>query len=81
MRCSECPKEYDNPKSLSNYRRWHNLSEYKLFQKSFSEKVKIFNVKIKRIPTVIIANMLGYTEEQFFESKPGTEEVPVVDFG
>ena len=47
----------------------------------FNEKVKIFNVKIKRIPTVIIANMLGYTQEQFFESKPGTEEVPVVDFG
>ena len=38
------------------------------------------NRKIKRIPTVIVANMFGYTEESFFESKPGTEDVPVVDF-
>lgn len=47
----------------------------------YNERVKVFNVKIKRIPTVIIANMFGFTAEQFFESKPGTEDVPVVDFG
>jgi len=47
----------------------------------YNEKVKVYNVKIKRIPTVIIANMFGFTEEAFFESKEGTEEVPVVDLG
>lgn len=47
----------------------------------YNEKVKVYNVKIKRIPTVIIANMFGFTEEPFFESKEGTEEVPVVDLG
>ena len=47
----------------------------------YNEKVKVYNVKIKRIPTVIIANMFGFTEEPFFESKEGTEDVPVVDLG
>ena len=47
----------------------------------YNEKVKVFNVKIKRIPTVIIANMLGFTEEPFFESQEGTEVVPIVDLG
>jgi len=47
----------------------------------YNERVKIFNVKIKKIPTVIIANMFGYTEEKFFEADAGTEVVPVVDFG
>jgi len=47
----------------------------------YNEKVKLYNVKIKRIPTVIIANMFGYTKEPFFESKEGTEDVPVVDLG
>lgn len=47
----------------------------------YNEKVKIFNVKIRKFPTVIIANMFGYEKEDFFESKPGTEDVPVVDFG
>ena len=47
----------------------------------YNEKVKIINVKIRKFPTVIIANMFGFEKEEFFESKPGTEDVPVVDFG
>ena len=46
----------------------------------YNDKVKIFNVKIRRIPTVIIANMLGLEKQPFFESQPGTENVPKVDF-
>ena len=47
----------------------------------YNEKVKIYNVKIKRIPTVIIANMFGFEKEEFFEADEGTDKVPVVDFG
>ena len=50
-------------------------------RKRYNDKVKIFNVKIKKIPTVIIANMFGYEKQPFFESQPGTENVPKVDFG
>ena len=47
----------------------------------YNDKVKVFNVKIRKIPTVIIANMLGLEKQPFFESQPGTEDVPKVDFG
>ena len=47
----------------------------------YNDKVKVFNVKIRRIPTVIIANMLGFEKQPFFESQPGTQDVPKVDFG
>jgi len=47
----------------------------------YNDKVKVFNVKIRKIPTVIIANMFGYEKQPFFESQPGTENVPKVDFG
>ncbi len=47
----------------------------------YNDKVKVFNVKIRKIPTVIIANMFGYEKQPFFESQPGTEDVPKVDFG
>ena len=47
----------------------------------YNDKVKIFNVKIRRIPTVIIANMFGYEKQPFFESQPGTQDAPKVDFG
>jgi len=46
----------------------------------YNDKVKVFNVKIRRIPTAIIANMFGYEAQPFFESQPGTENVPKVDF-
>jgi len=50
-------------------------------RKRYGDKVKVFNVKIRKIPTVIIANMFGYEKQPFFESQPGTEIVPKVDFG
>lgn len=46
----------------------------------YNEIVREFNIKIKRIPSVFIANMLGYTEKPYFEIEEGTEEVPEVDF-
>ena len=46
----------------------------------YNEAVKLYNVKIRRIPTVLIANMFGFEKEEFFEVEEGKEEVPVVDF-
>jgi LemA protein len=46
----------------------------------YNDKVKIYNVKIRKIPTVIIANMFGFEKEPFFEAKPGTEDTPKVSF-
>ena len=46
----------------------------------YNEKVKQYNVKIRRIPTVFIANMFGFEKESFFESDEGSEAAPVVDF-
>jgi len=45
----------------------------------YNEKVKIINIKIRKFPTIIIANMFGFEKKEFFESKPGTEDVPVLD--
>lgn len=46
----------------------------------YNEKVRVYNVKIRRIPTVLIANMFGFEAEQFFKADEGTEAVPTVDF-
>jgi LemA protein len=46
----------------------------------YNEKVKVFNVKIKKFPTVIIANLFGFDKEEFFEADEGSSKVPVVDF-
>ena len=46
----------------------------------YNDAVKAFNIKIKRIPSKWVANSLGYTEKEFFESDAGAETAPVVDF-
>ena len=47
----------------------------------YNEAVRKYNIKIKRIPTVIVARMFNYMPETYFEIEEGTEAVPEVTFG
>ncbi|MAG15816.1 LemA family protein [Candidatus Woesearchaeota archaeon] len=49
-------------------------------RKRYNDAVRAYNIKIKRIPTVFIANMFGFTSETYFDIEEGTEQVPVVEF-
>ncbi|MFH1427645.1 MAG: LemA family protein [Patescibacteria group bacterium] len=49
-------------------------------RKRYNDEVKNFNVLIKRIPTNIIAKMLGYTDKTYFEAVEGSENAPQVQF-
>ncbi len=40
----------------------------------------IYNIKIKRLPTNIVAGMFGYEKETYFEAEEGGEKVPEVRF-
>lgn len=46
----------------------------------YNEVVREYNIKIRRIPTVFIANMFGFTKKEFFEADEGTQTVPEVAF-
>ena len=46
----------------------------------YNEAVKNYNIRIKRIPSVFVAKMFGYSEKPFFNIAEGTEEVPAVNF-
>lgn len=46
----------------------------------YNEKVKDYNIKIKKMPTVIIANMFGFDSKLYFEAEEGAEIVPEVEF-
>lgn len=49
-------------------------------RKRYNDAVKKYNIKIKRIPTNIVAGMFGYEKEEYFEVEEGKAEVPVVKF-
>lgn len=46
----------------------------------YNEAVTAYNFAIRRIPTNIVANMLGFEKKTLFESTEGAEEVVKVEF-
>lgn len=46
----------------------------------FNDVVRVYNTKIKRFPANIFANLYGFSEKSYFESQPGAEKVPGVNF-
>lgn len=46
----------------------------------FNDTAKEYNVYIRKFPRNIVANMLGFEPQAYFESIPGAEVAPVVAF-
>ena len=47
---------------------------------NYNDAVKIYNSKVKKFPTNILANMFGFEEKEYFEVDPAKTEVPKVEF-
>ncbi len=45
----------------------------------YNKAVADYNFAVRRIPTNIVAGMFGFGKKELFESRPGAEEVPVVN--
>jgi LemA protein len=46
----------------------------------FIQAAQIYNTKRKQFPSNIFANMFGFQEKAYFQSAPGSEKAPTVDF-
>lgn len=46
----------------------------------FNEAVKNYNTRTKKFPANFLASMFGFSEKQYFQSQPGTDQVPQVNF-
>ncbi len=46
----------------------------------YNDAVRDYNVKIKGIPTSIVADIYGYKDKPFFEATAGAENAPKVNF-
>lgn len=50
-------------------------------RKDYNDEVRNYNVLVQTFPTNLLAHQFGYTTEKGFESAPGTENAPTVNFG
>ena len=49
-------------------------------RKRYNEVARNYNTARRRFPAVLIAGLLGFDQKPYFESKPGAEEPPPVEF-
>jgi LemA protein len=49
-------------------------------RRRFNEVTRNYNTARRRFPAVMIAGFFGFDDKPYFESKPGAEEPPVVEF-
>jgi LemA protein len=49
-------------------------------RKDYNDSVQVFNTKIKRFPTNIIAGFLGFEAKEYFQADEGAQDVPQVEF-
>lgn len=49
-------------------------------RRNFNESVQQFNTKLRRFPTNMIAGMFGFKSKPYFQSQPGAENAPKVEF-
>jgi len=49
-------------------------------RKDYNDAVRNYNLKIKKFPTNILANIFGYEIQDYFEASEESQEVPSVDF-
>lgn len=47
----------------------------------FNEAAQAYNTQVRRFPAAIFAGMLGFQPKPYFQSQPGAETAPKVDFG
>ena len=47
----------------------------------YNNAVQAYNTKIRKLPTVIFAGMLGFDKKDYFEAHEGADVAPQVDFG
>lgn len=49
-------------------------------RRRFNEKVQDYNTYVQVFPTNLVASTFGYTQKDYFNATPGSENVPNVDF-
>ncbi|PQA58514.1 LemA family protein [Siphonobacter curvatus] len=52
----------------------------KVSRNDFNDAVKQYNQKVRSFPTNVLSGMFGFSTKAYFESDPGTEKAPKVQF-
>ena len=49
-------------------------------RRDYNNIVRMYNVRVKRFPAVVLAGVFGFTQEDFFAAEEGAKDAPDVNF-
>ena len=78
-------ENYPNLKADANFRQLQDElagteNRIATARKDYNDAVQGYNTKIKRFPSNIYANILGFQAKEYFKAEEGAKAVPKVDF-
>jgi LemA protein len=50
-------------------------------RRKFNESAQLYNTRIKQFPANLVAGFFGFKDKAYFQSAPGSEKAPTVNFG
>ena len=50
-------------------------------RRKFNESAQLYNTRIKQFPANLVAGFFGFNDKAYFQSAPGSEKAPTVNFG
>jgi len=50
-------------------------------RRKFNESAQLYNTRIKQFPANLVAGFFGFNDKAYFQSAPGSEKTPTVNFG
>ncbi|HKI06713.1 MAG TPA: LemA family protein [Thermoanaerobaculia bacterium] len=50
-------------------------------RRNFNQAAQDYNTRVRRFPAAVFASMMGFQPRPYFQSQPGSETAPKVDFG
>jgi len=77
---------YPNIKSTAAYQDLMSQLEgtenrIQVARSDFNNTARPYNTRVQTFPTVVIANLFGFSQRAYFESDDGANKAPTVDFG
>ncbi|NLC63657.1 MAG: LemA family protein [Thermoanaerobacterales bacterium] len=78
-------ENYPNLKADANFRQLADElagteNRIAVARMDYNNAVQLYNSRIRRFPTVVIAGMFGFEKRDYFEAEEGAEQAPKVDF-
>jgi LemA protein len=78
-------ERYPDLKANQNFLDLQNQVEgtenrIKVARNYFNDSAKDYNTKVSQFPSNIFARMFGFQKKAYFQSAPGSEKAPVIDF-